>query len=119
MIKRYLPAVALIAQMICGAVAQQPGTSTLGPPPSPPQRRTQQSTQKPDDVDVVKITTNLVQVDAVVTDKNGKVVTDLRADEVQIFEDSKPQKITHFGYNVTTEAVNRTGKPLATDKSIG
>jgi VWFA-related protein len=117
MIKRYLLAIPLITQMICGVVAQQPSTSTIGPPPSP-QRSSQQQPQKPADDDVVKITTNLVQVDAVVTDKDGKAVTDLKADEVQIFEDGKPQKITHFAYNVTgTESANRTGKPLATDKS--
>src|SRR5882672_1139411 len=80
------------------------------PSPTPPPGPVLESTQKPDDFDVVKITTNLVQVDAVVTDKNGKVVTDLKADEVQIFEDGKPQKITHFAYNVSgTEVVNRTG----------
>jgi hypothetical protein len=61
---------------------------------------------------------DLVQVDAVVMDKDGKPVTDLRSDEVQIFEDGKLQKITHFAYNVTgTESANRTGKPLATVKS--
>lgn len=97
MIKRYLLAASLITQMICGTVAQQ--TGTVRPPP-PPQRTTQQP-QKPDDDDVVKITTNLVQVDAVVFDKNGKPVTDLRPDEVQIFEDGKQQKVTHFAYNMT------------------
>lgn len=113
MIERYLLAASLIAQMICGAVAQQ-----TGPPPAPPRRTTQQPPQKPDDDDVVKITSNLVQVDAVVTDKNGKVVTDLKPDEVQIFEDGKPQKLTHFAYNVTgTETANRTAKLLATGKS--
>jgi VWFA-related protein len=89
--------------------AQQAGT----PPPAPVLQ-----SQRPENVDVVRITTNLVQVDAVVTDKNGKVVTDLSANEVQIFEDGKPQKITHFAYNVIgTEVVNRTGKPLTTVKS--
>src|SRR5215471_15346814 len=52
----------------------------------------------PKDEDVVRITTNLVQVDAVVVDKDGKRVTDLKPDEVQIFEDERPQKITHFSY---------------------
>lgn len=118
MIKRYLLAVSLITQMICGAVAQQ--TGPVGPPPAPPQRVPQQQPQKPDGLEVVKITTNLVQVDAVVSDKNGKAVTDLKPDEVQIFEDGKPQKITYFAYNVTgTESANRTEKPLATDKSNG
>ena len=36
------------------------------------------SKQKPADGDVVRITTNLVQVDAVITDKTGKLVTDLK-----------------------------------------
>lgn len=50
---------------------------------------------------MVKIISNLVQVDAVVTDKDGKLVTDLQTGEVQVFEDGKPQNITHFVYNVT------------------
>ena len=115
MIKRCLLAVCLVAQMLCGALAQQ--TSPIGPPPAPPERTTRQPPQRPDD-DVVKITTNLVQVDAVVTDKDGNIVTDLKPEEVQIFEDGKPQKITHFAYNVTgTGVVKTTGKPLATNKA--
>jgi VWFA-related protein len=89
------------------------GQKGVAPPPVP-----QATPQKPDEDDVVKITTNLVQVDAVVTDKDGKAVTDLKPEEVQIFEDGKPQKVTHFAYNVTgAESVNSTGKPVATDKS--
>ena len=41
----------------------------------------------------MKITTNLVQVDAVVTDKNGKIVTDLKPEEIEILEDGRKQKI--------------------------
>lgn len=62
------------------------------PPPVP---------QKPDETDVVKITTNLVQVDAVVTDEHGKVVTDLKPEEVEILEDGRKQKITNFSYNAS------------------
>ncbi len=46
----------------------------------------------------MRITTNLVQVDAVITDKNGKPVTDLKPEEVQILEDNRSQKITHFSF---------------------
>jgi len=54
--------------------------------------------QTSDDDDVVRITTNLIQVDAVVTDKNDKPVTDLRAEDFEILEDGKEQEITNFSY---------------------
>ena len=56
------------------------------------------SSQKPAEGDVVRITTNLVQIDAVITDKNGKPVTDLKPEELQLFENNRSQKITHFSY---------------------
>lgn len=62
-------------------------------PAAPPQPQ-----QPSDDKDeVVKITTNLVQVDAVVT-KDGKYVTNLTADDFEIYEDGKKQTITSFAY---------------------
>jgi VWFA-related protein len=64
----------------------------------PSSRSTTSSAQ---DEDVVKITTNLVQVDAVVTDRSGKIVTDLAPEEFQIFEDGRSQPITNFSF-VTT-----------------
>ena len=105
--KRYLLAVFLSTQMLCGVRAQQPSAT---PPPVPVLR-----TQKPDDLDVVKITSNLVQVDAVVMDKDGKPVTDLRSDEVQILEDGKPQQITHFSFNGT--GAETTAPPVTPGKS--
>ena len=115
--RRHFLAVILIAQLSAASFAQQPRTAITEPPPPPPQQPKTQP-QKPEDVDVVRITTNLVQVDAVVTDKNGKVVTDLKPEEVQIFEDGKPQKITHFSYNVTESAVVAPpAKPANVDKN--
>jgi hypothetical protein len=49
--------------------------------------------QKPADDDVVRITTNLVQIDAIVT-KEGKLVPNLKAEDFEIFEDGKKQTIT-------------------------
>ncbi|HEX8178553.1 MAG TPA: VWA domain-containing protein, partial [Pyrinomonadaceae bacterium] len=57
--------------------------------------------------DVVRITTNLVQFDAVVTDKSGRQVTDLRADEFEVLEDGKPQQLT----NVSYISLDRPGAP--------
>ena len=48
--------------------------------------------------EVVRITTNLVQVDAVVTDKEGRVVTDLRAEDFEVFEDGRPQAVTNLSF---------------------
>jgi VWFA-related protein len=111
--RRHLLAVILIAQLGSGAFGQQPRTPTIEPPPPP-----QQQSQRPESDDVVRITTNLVQVDAVITDKNGKVVTDLKPEEIKILEDGKPQKITHFSYNLTeTAAAERPTKPTSIDKN--
>jgi VWFA-related protein len=73
--------------------------------------------QDPSDDEVVRITTNLVQVDPVITDRSGKPVTDLRPDEVQIFEDGKPQSITNFSYvSVKSATPTTTVKPA--NKSV-
>jgi VWFA-related protein len=92
MSKLLLPLLLLLL-LTSSALAQQAGT--LPPPPPAPQQ-----TPKSDDVDVVKITTNLVQVDAVVTDSKGKLVTDLKPEEIEIFEDGRKQKITHFSLSL-------------------
>jgi VWFA-related protein len=54
----------------------------------------QTGTQEP----VLRITVNLIQVDAVVTDAGGHQVTNLKADDFEILEDGRPQKITGFSY---------------------
>jgi VWFA-related protein len=46
--------------------------------------------------DVVSVSTNLVQVDATVLDKDGNIVTGLTADDFEIYENNKKQPITNF-----------------------
>src|SRR5215475_2900745 len=48
--------------------------------------------------DVVRITTQLVQVDAVVTDKNGKHIEDLTEGDFELLVDGKKQQLTHFSH---------------------
>ena len=52
----------------------------------------------PVDNDVVKISTALIQVDVSVTDSKGKAVSDLKPEEIEISENGKKQKITHFKF---------------------
>jgi VWFA-related protein len=50
--------------------------------------------------DVVRVETQLVSVPAVVTDRNGRPLTGLRAENFLVLEDGKPQRVTNFA---TTE----------------
>ena len=51
-----------------------------------------------DDNDVVRISTNLIQLDVTVIDKKGDSVRDLTPDEIKVYENGKLQKITHFSF---------------------
>jgi VWFA-related protein len=61
--------------------------------PTPPA-----DSQKTDDDEVIRVNSQLVLVDALVLDQNGKQVTDLKAEDFEVLQDGKPQKITNFGY---------------------
>ena len=52
--------------------------------------------QKVDEASVVRISTNLVQVDVTVTDKDGVQIADLKPEEFEIYEDGQLQEITAF-----------------------
>lgn len=48
--------------------------------------------------DVVRISTSLVQIDVLVTDKDGKQITDLKQSDFELLQDGKIQKVTKFAY---------------------
>ncbi|HKS10974.1 MAG TPA: VWA domain-containing protein [Pyrinomonadaceae bacterium] len=106
---KLLLSLVLCFQLASNGLAQQP---SLPPPPKPQEQKpAQPSPQQPDDVDVVKITTNLVQIDAVVTDRKGMHVTDLRPHEVEMLENGKPQKVTEFSYIKIGRTAEAAAKP--------
>jgi len=121
-------ALLMVSLLLLPVRAQQPGTQNRPQTPNPLPQRPEPDPQKKspqtiDQDDVVRITTNVVQIDAVVT-KDGKQVTDLKAEDFEIFEDKKPQKITNFSYvsnisrsseNVVTTSPNkdRNAAPIA------
>ncbi len=74
----------------------------------------QQPTEKSDDVIVV--TTNLVQVDAVVTDKSGRQVTDLTADDFELLENGRARQIKAFSYiPLTSQRLKEETTPTPKD----
>lgn len=65
-----------------------------------PQQPTPTPAEEVSEGDVVRVETQLVSVPAVVTDRNGRPLTGLRAENFVVLEDGKPQHVTNF---VTTE----------------
>src|SRR5713226_4880070 len=65
------------------------------------QRQTNSSGEEVSEGDVVRVETQLVSVPTVVTDRNGRPVSGLRAENFAVFEDGRPQRVANFA---TTEA---------------
>lgn len=82
--------VAALALSLVPAAGQQ----RTAPPPEQKGKGSPQQRQE----EVVSVTTNLVQVDVVVTDKEDRPVTDLLPEDFEVFEGKKRQQITNFSY---------------------
>src|SRR5215204_3385635 len=113
--RRILVLVLFIVQLMQVVVGQQ----TTNPPPQPPQNPgTIQEPKTINAQDVVKITTNLVQVDAVVTDRKGKRVIDLKPEDVELYEDGNVRSITNFSYiSLDSGEPLPIGRPSNSDKA--
>jgi VWFA-related protein len=96
---RRIAALAFALSLLMQAAAQQPATP--------------RDAQQQGDEDVVRITTNLIQVDAVVLDSHGRQVTDLSADDFELSEDGRAQAITNFSYIDTTPDAKPRARPDA------
>jgi VWFA-related protein len=70
-----------------------------------------------DPQDVVRVTTALVQVDVVVT-KDGKQVSDLKAEDFEILEDGRRRQITNFAYISTKSAAASTSNSSANPNTV-
>lgn len=68
-------------------------------------------TPTPENLEVVKISTNLIQIDVTVTDAKGKIVTDLKPDEIEIYENGEKQKITNFSFVSSSKDIAVKPKP--------
>ena len=83
------------------AATPKPTTTTPNAGRSSTQDGARRTGEEVDEDDVVRIETQLVSVPAIVTDRAGRPLTNLRAEDFQIFEDGRPQKIANFA---TTES---------------
>jgi len=104
---RLLLSIGLIFALVAPTVALQNPPSSNAPSKTP---LTQDDKSKPAQPNaagqegVVKIGVTLVQIDAIVTDKQGRQVADLSKDDFEVYEDGKRQLITNFSYFKTEAA---------------
>lgn len=57
--------------------------------------------------DQVRIVTDLIQLDVVVTDAQGRLVRDLKSDDFTLLADGRPQQITHFAIGTAARQATR------------
>src|SRR5690242_1630789 len=76
---------AVLAVLLITCATFMPSTSAQQQVPRQAQKKPE-PTQSAEQDTVIKINTNLVQVDAVVKDETGRIVTDLRAEDFEIVE---------------------------------
>jgi VWFA-related protein len=106
----------LLTLFACSTFSQQPSppASDKQSPAKAQQAEEKQTAQE----EVVKLGVTLVQVDAVVTDKKGRYVRDLKPEDFEIYEDGRLQHITHFSYILTQpDATASVEQPKIAEKS--
>ncbi len=101
----------LLLLALLGAVALSQTT-----PPQPP--KSKEPLQKQDDA-TIRIETELVQVEAIVTDKSGKLVRNLKREDFELKEDGKAQDISYFSLGTSTRPARWvTKEPNANNKEV-
>ena len=63
--------------------------------------------------DVVKVKSNLVNIDVIVKDKKGKYITDLKAEDFVITENGQPQQLQYFEGPLSGTEARTPGAPGA------
>lgn len=81
----------------------KPPTSQPAQPPTPPtaqqqqeQQEQQKNQQNPQQQATISSTSNLVNIDAVVTDSEGDILKNLKAENFRVLDDNQPQQISNF-----------------------
>src|ERR1044071_8045652 len=94
-----------VAALLLIALASIPAGAGQNPPPgAQPQQPT------------FKLRVDYVEVDVVVTDRQGNLVRDLKKDDFQVLEDGKNRAITNF--TLVDIPIERYDRPLFTNTPI-
>src|SRR5262245_9664536 len=72
--------------------------------------------QSPQPAVTFRVEVNYVEVDAIVTDAQGRVVSNLSSSDFEVLEDGKPQKISSF--SLVNIPVERAERPIFTSTPI-
>ena len=70
------------------------------------------------DEEVVKISTNLVQLDFTVTDKDGHAIRDIKPGEVELYQNGKRQELSHFLFVANARETDRPTAKQAAQTAI-
>jgi hypothetical protein len=79
-------------------------------PPAAQQPSTAQQPPAAQQPPTFKVRVDYVEVDAVVTDRQGRIVRDLKKEDFQVLEDGKSQTITNF--TMVDIPVDKENRPL-------
>jgi len=95
----------LLFLLLCGGVASsslsastESSSQQAKPSPSPTPRTREELPQDSDEV--IKVETNLTNLFFTAADKNKRFVSDLKAEDIRVFEDGLPQEIFTFQTNI-------------------
>ena len=108
---RVISALIALAVLACTSFAQRPKPAPQAPPRSSQSGQTtkpepkDQDKNKDDDVvsgdEAVRLNTDLVNVLFTAVDRNNRVISDIRQDEIVILEDGRPQQVFTFKRETT------------------
>jgi VWFA-related protein len=95
-------------------------TQEASPSPSPPPPASDATSEVNTHASVpFESHVNLVPVRVVVHDSNGKAVTNLTKEDFRLFQDRRPQTITHFSVETPASAAKQVVRGEAADESAG
>src|SRR6185369_8403260 len=101
---KIVTALIVVSVMTCVGLAQRPKPGQQ-PPAQQPKPEKQQDANRGDDIasgdDALKLGTDLVNVLFTAVDRNNRVVSDIRQDEITVLEDGRPQQIFTFKRETT------------------